>query len=487
MEPLLNSSSYILVPKKNFVRYALPYEVLPTFMCCEVNQKKVFDKEIAKSLFSQESVANENLILEVNTEDNDEYISFSNIKKVYFSNQENLDLFLERSYENYDVNSLDCYILALGENDINTKVDIIYPSKINKSLFTRKMALRDSVIGLIYEKLKNNTNLQYFFGLLKSSIKLNEIINLLFDSDLNKSIEKEIQIDFFKICSEYNLTEGWNPINIVSDFENKISENIKTSSEFQAWVLTVKKIINGDNVNIVFDDNGNITLRAMTLVLLNPEIFQLESIKNNSNFVIGDNVYKLALKFLKARLGYSYLSADDRMLVGENRELLQDIISYVYNLDETSCDNYLSDKIEIKNTNQDKQFNILKHGWLKTVSEDQFKIIFSIKGIKPIAGFSLDLIYEKEEKLLLRIIDRNSPKGMTKFKGQLALNIIELQKDLPDNSRFEVNDQGLVLILPLLWINEINLSNHLKEVFDILKPLAIAQKSSKLIDDVLIS
>ena len=62
MEPLLNSSSYILVPKKNFVRYALPYEVLPTFMCCEVNQKKVFDKEIAKSLFSQESVANENLM-----------------------------------------------------------------------------------------------------------------------------------------------------------------------------------------------------------------------------------------------------------------------------------------------------------------------------------------------------------------------------------------------------------------------------------------
>ncbi|WP_160255635.1 hypothetical protein [Acinetobacter indicus] len=166
--------------------------------------------------------------------------------------------------------------------------------------------------------------------------------------------------------------------------------------------------------------------------------------------------------------------------MGDNRKIIRNIIAYIYNLNDELDHSGLVD-----NKNENQKVNILCQSWLKPIFENESEIVLSINGVKPMAGFSLNLIYDKGEQLLLNIIDRNSTKGMVKFKGQLALQIIELQKELPDYSRFEVNDKGLILVLPPLWINEKRIGEKLRELFEILKPLAITKKTSKVLDDIL--
>ncbi|WP_104490827.1 hypothetical protein [Acinetobacter indicus] len=479
MDPLFNESSYILVSKKNFVRYAMPYEILPISMCCEVNNEKLFSKEILKALYSKELITDEQIVAEIKIEKLNEHISFSNIERIYFPNKESLDSFLERSYENNDVNSFETHLLTLDKQENNLILNIICPQLIDRKPFTQEMALKDSIVRCIYDNIKNN-NLKNIYENIQKFNKLDLIIDYLFDNGSDASIEKELQVCFFKICSEFNISKGWSPIEVVAAFEKLINEDVKKSNEFQSWINTVNKIISGSSVNVVFDDNGNITLRAMTLVLLNPEKNNLENIKDNSNFRIGEKVYNLALTFVGARLGYSYLTAEEKKSVGDNRKIIRNIIAYIYNLNDELDHSGLVD-----NKNENQKVNILCQSWLKPIFENESEIVLSINGVKPMAGFSLNLIYDKGEQLLLNIIDRNSTKGMVKFKGQLALQIIELQKELPDYSRFEVNDKGLILVLPPLWINEKRIGEKLRELFEILKPLAITKKTSKVLDDIL--
>ncbi|HIH0919218.1 TPA: hypothetical protein ACYHT6_003472, partial [Vibrio cholerae] len=79
------------------------------------------------------------------------------------------------------------------------------------------------------------------------------------------------------------------------------------------------------------------------------------------------------------------------------------------------------------------------------------------------------------------IIDANGPKGMDKFKGQLAYNMLSIQKYLPESSRFEVVDKGLFLTLPLTWAEENHdLKDNLENLLSVLTPLKLAQKSSSI-------
>jgi hypothetical protein len=79
------------------------------------------------------------------------------------------------------------------------------------------------------------------------------------------------------------------------------------------------------------------------------------------------------------------------------------------------------------------------------------------------------------------IIDANGPKGMDKFKGQLAHNMLSIQKYLPESSRFEVVDKGLFLTLPLTWAEENHdLKDNLENLLSVLTPLKLAQKSSSI-------
>ncbi|KAB0649943.1 hypothetical protein F7P73_17650 [Acinetobacter bohemicus] len=462
---------YTLISKKNFTRYALPYEIIPVFLCDKVNGHLLFDSEILKSLISQNLINDDYIVIKNSCENNSQYISFSDMKGIYFLSQDSLDLFYERSYENYDISLINAGVINVSKPESNIDITIDVAKKIDRNEFVDEMALKDAVLRIIFKKIQNNSHDAYS-KIIKEKESLSEILKLIFSN--SNSIETEMRVIFFKICSKYNVVFGWNALDLIKDFQKRVSEEIRESNEFLKWIEVVTKIINGENVNLLFDDSGNITLRAMTLVLLNPQLDHLENLKRNSSLSIGDEVYQLSCDFVEARFGYSFLNYKQRDLTNVKDFNFANIISYIYRLPDSIG--------HVENNNEIYKFELSNYSFLSIMSEEDHKIECAISGIKPISGFNLNLIYlGLDKKIYLRIIDRDGPKGMTKFKGKFIQDIVELQKDLPNGSRFEVNDAGLMLLLPSGWFESQNLKASLSHLFQVLKPLGVEQKSSLII------
>lgn len=468
----LDKYKYSLISKKNFTRYALPYEIIPVVLCDKINDQFLFDYEILESLISQDLIKDDYIVIKTSCENNNsQYISFYNIEKIYFLSQDSLDLFYERSYENYDISLISAEILTVSKPKTDIQITIDVAKKIDRKEFVDEMALKDAVLRILFKKIQNNSY-HDDSGIIKEKESLSEILRLIFNNSNN--LETEMRVIFFRICSKYNVSFGWNPFNLITDFKKQVGEEIRNSNEFLKWIEVVTKIINGENVNLLFDDSGNITLRAMTLVLLNPELEYLENLKKNSNLSIGEEVYKLSCDFVEARFGYSFLNSTQRNLTNLNNINFSDIISYIYRLPDSIG--------HVENNNDHDKFEISKYSFLSIMLEEDNKIECAITGIKPISGFNLNLIYfGLDKKIYLRIIDSDGPKGMLKFKGKFIQDIVELQKELPEGSRFEVSDAGLMLLLPNCWFNSPNLKDSLSGLFQVLKPLGIEQKSSLIV------
>ncbi len=467
----LDKYKYALILKKYFTRYALPYEIVPVVLCDKVNGHFLFNYEILESLISQNMIKDEYIIIKTSCENNSQYISFSNVEKIYFLSQDSFDLFYERSYENYDISLINAEILNVSKPNSDMEITIDVAKKIDRNEFVDEMALKDAILRILFKKIQNNSY-DVYSKIIKEKESLSEILKLIFSS--SNSVETEMRVIFFKICSKYNVGFGWNPLDLIADFKEHVSEEIRESNELLKWIQVVTKIINGENVNLLFDDSGNITLRAMTLVLLNPELDYLENLKKNSTLSIGDNVYQLSCDFVEARFGYSFLNYKQRNLTHLKGFNFTDIISYIYRLPDSI------DRVE--DNNDLYKFEVFKYSFLSIISEEDNKIECAISGIKPISGFNLNLIYlGVDKKIYLRIIDRDGPKGMTKFKGKFIQDIVELQKDLPEGSRFEVTDAGLMLLLPNCWFENPNVINNFHNLFKVLKPLGVEQKSSLII------
>ncbi|MFW1837895.1 hypothetical protein ACG9XS_04810 [Acinetobacter gyllenbergii] len=468
----LDKHKYALISKKNFTRYALPYEIIPVVLCDKVNDQFLFDYKVLESLILKGVIKDDSIFIKISGEcDNSKYISFSNMEKIYFLNQESLDSFYERSYENYDISLIDAEILAVAKSNTDIEIRVDLASKIDRNEFVDEMALKDAILRILFKKIHANLS-DIYSEIIKEKESLFEVLNFIFASSNN--LETEMRVVFFKICSKYNVSVGWNPFDLINDFKELVSEEIRKSNEFLKWIDIVTKIINGENVNLLFDDSGNKTLRAMTLVLLNPELDYLENLKKNSNLSIGDEVYELSCDFVEARFGYSFLTSKQRNLININNFNFSNIISYVYSLPEL---------IDHVGNNSDHEISdIFKCAFLSIILEHDNKVEFGINGIKPISGFNLNLVYSGvDRKLYLRIIDRKGSKGMSKFKGKFIQDIVEVQKDLPEGSRFEVTDAGLMLLLPNCWFESPNVINNFHNLFKVLKPLGVEQKSSLII------
>ena len=194
---------------------------------------------------------------------------------------------------------------------------------------------------------------------------------------------------------------------------------------------------------------------------------------------IGDMVLKLAKNFVIARRGYSYLTVENRKKIGKSRFQLQELNAEINNKA------VVSNKNTVQIPSNTFVNDIPHHSWinkdslLKQYINDD--VIIAIDGIKPMSGFCLNLIYNKNNKLALRVIDLHGPKGKKKLTGKLYANLINVQKHLPAYSRFEINEDGLFLTLPNEWLQLESIKDNLISLFATIKPLGFEQKSSKFI------
>jgi len=473
---------YALISKKYLTRYVLIYDVLPLDLCYTIDGKAFFGVDTLHKLFSQAKISDKEVVLELRGESNKPYVPLSDLLSLGFTTQDNLDLFKERSYENFDVGLLNCRVIEALEIKPESEIDIISPIQINKFEFSEKMALGDAVTALVHNKL--------LYGGLPSEITerglqdKEEIIGFLLETLTIEPEKRELAANFFKLCARYNLDKGW-PAGEILDMINIVSSTaVKQMPEFDLWLSTSRALLDNERRPVRFSDEGDITLRAMMLVLLNPEQRNLEAMKQS----VGVNVYKLAEKFIFARTGYSFLSAEEREKIGEARTFLQQFNARFHNPVEAQQTQPVEQYEEVVPTDEQQaetnvgssDMGLSQHNWLTFGEESERGTVIRINGIKPYAGYSLDLILDKTGGLYLRIIDAGGDSSMNKYKGKLIKEMIEIQKYLPDNSRFEKYDDGLYLTLPSLWVEAEDLKNKLEDVFAILRPLGLEKMKSAI-------
>lgn len=471
-----NTSYYVMLSKRYLSRYVLTYELLPLELCFDVNERKIFSEIELEAMFAQNLIDEKSVVLGLKNNLPALYHSYSNIAKIGFINQDSLEMFVERSYENYDLNSIECYTLDSGKGSKNLPLNILEPQLVDKYQFARKMALNDAITVAVQRTLLSFPDfyrtVNQYIGDAESLLKatLNHYVN-----DTN---QLNMAIQFFKVCSEFNIDSGWQLSEVVEQFKKRIASNNIASPDVEIWVETAKKIIDNEDVKLIYTDENNVALRAMILVLLNPEKQNIDAMKTNLNEGLGGNVYALASLFVVARTGYSYLNAAERNQIA-NRADLQLLNASLYN-EVTTKTSLVIEPLEVTSEVEaipcDK-FSLSQATWLTLETENRFRM----NGVKPMAGFDLALEYIEGEFLGWRLIDANGGKGLDKLKGQLALNILSIQKDLPNQVRAEIIEQrGLYLTLPFEWALTSDIIDCFKHILTHLIHIKVAQKSSKL-------
>lgn len=471
-----NTTCYVMLSKRYLSRYVLTYELLPLECCYDVNGQKVFNISTMHSLINQGKLGDKNVVVGLKQYLGGSYLPYNHISNIGFADQDSLDMFIERSYENYDSRIIECYTLTSDNEPTELTVDIVEPPVIDKHDFTLKMALNDAIIAATHSHLlaypQFSAELPNFQG------NAEQLLSTILTSYLDDTNQLAIAIAFFKTCSLFNIDTGWQLIEVIDEFKKNLPPE-ENSDDVQRWFNTANKIINNEDVNLIYTDDKNIALRAMILVLLNPEKDNIKAMKVNLQEYLGEKVYSLANIFVGARTGYSYLNVDQRDMI-EDRAQLQLLNASLYN--------HTSDKLMHESVEQippqeqispdENEFIIEKESWLESVSPS----LFQLSSVKPMAGFDLSLEYKSGDFLGWRLIDANGVKGMEKLKGQLALNLLSIQGNLPVGSRIEViEDQGLYINLPLIWSNDHDLKNKLQCILQELIKIKIAQKSSKII------
>lgn len=516
------TSQYLLMPKRDFVRFACGYEILPRSLCYQVNDQELLTQEHIIELQKNQQINDKMLVLElVNIEsfNAQRVIPYSALKAVGFINQDVLEDFLERVYSNNDYQRFSVFVLPRVRAE---KLALTAP-ETERDRFTDEHAKIDALIALYAEKLRQGDCFFYqevlvqpldFQLCLKYALGLEDSINLA--------------STFFDLCCRYNISVGWRQADI---FENYLQQ-FKNQSEVKLgrWGEAIKKILNGETESMTYCDEvkeETIILRAITLTLFNPTLAGLDAMKANPDKGVGEKVFKLAKQFVLARQGYSHLNAEQkRQLDNEHRRYLQDLNAFLssqetnkelhfissaqenhscvdedkviiehileqipvqqdqaqtlgINLDEFKEDqlNFVHSVAEVsdepESLNKPKNMFQNTQGLLIEKERTENHTMYEINGLKPYAGYDLKLFVFADH-----VFFRISTKPIT---APIALKSISIQTKLPYESRFEYNDEGCYGVkMPLAFLSDEQLKENLLHLLGNLSEFKLIQKLSQI-------
>lgn len=464
---------YVMLSKRYLSRYVLTYDILPLECCHDVNGEKVFDAETLKAMLGQNKVSDSDTVIGLNEFNVGLFQSVTNIKKIGFTSKDSLESFTDKNFQNYELSDSDLYVLENPHESKLVTIEITPPEAIDRYSFSQKVALNDAITIAAQKAII--THPQCGDEILKLKGDAEGVLNRIMSLYTDDATHLAIAVIFFKICSNFDIDNGWQQDEIIYVFKKELEYNPDAQHAVNVWAETARKLINNEDVPLSYTDDSNIILRAMTLVFLNPEQKNIDSMKSQLGEKLGEKVYALADLFISARTGYSYLSAEQRKQINCKAQL-HDLSASLYN-PVLGASEQQSDTSPVEEKTADTEYSLEQETCLANCSENTFKV----GGVKPMAGFDLTLEYKPDSTLAWRIIDAHSGKGMEKLKGQLAINLLSIQKDFPEGARIElVEDKGLYIMLPLQWAASADFKDKIGTILGLLISIKVAQKSSCL-------
>jgi hypothetical protein len=480
------NASYLLINKKYFSRYVLAYEVIPSWLCAKVNQSLLLNDIEAQSVVNSGLVEQGYLLLELTMQGEKNAYSLATLSKVWFLNEELKQKFLDNSYENFDVKLLNCVVVEQRSANTNpVDLDIEPAKEIRKSDFVNMMMLEDGIMAMFYNRIKKKPQVEELSLITEPYYSKNELLRELFHLDSKNEIETAVRNSFIELCLDFGIDAGWDAIRILDQLTDSLPEDISSQSTYIKWKNLALDFINSEVVpSKLFTDDGSIVLRAIILVLLNPRLDSLKALKEQNAFEVGSEVYRTAQVFTLLRLGYSSLNAGQRAEIGDDRVWLQNFNAALHNGNFKDLLSQVTIKIDLPNDvtsvedlapqHFGRDFSI-KFDFL---SLSQVRLaayqVFDIEGIVPNSGFKMSLLTNDEtSQVSMWIIDLRTDIGEKKYKGKLALDLLKIQSNFDGSIRFEVDDNGVYLMLNSSFSDSSDLKENLKQLFNQLSLLKV--------------
>ncbi|PMG49624.1 hypothetical protein [Shewanella sp. 10N.286.52.B9] len=477
-------SSYLLIPRKYFSRYVLAYEVILSSLCAKVNQKTLLNFSDGQAVVESGLMSDGYILLELSCKEDKNAYSITNLLKVWFPDNELRQAFLDSSYDNFDVGSLDCGVVTSASDYTNTHlVDITLPEPISKRDFVNMMMLEDGIMALVYARLSTSCKNNDLKTLVNSELTKEQLVRALVYSAGNDEIDMIVLERFIDLCLDNGIDAGWNPNQILCQLSTLLPSTITEQQKYEQWHALAKAFVNSENVpDKLFTDteDGSIVLRAIILVLLNPELSYLNAMKEQKTFEIGVQVYDVAKYLTLLRSGFSILSSDERAYISEDREWIQNLNAGLHN-NELQINNSLKEYSKELTLSGANQSSMPVHDSVKESSPIKYNLkmdneyltesledlegfqVFDIRGLIPNSGFKLSLLMDNfSSQFSLWLVDLKSTAGEKKYKGKFALELVNLQASLEKGVRFEVDDWGVYLRFPEEVVDSSELENLLK-------------------------
>jgi len=476
MGDLMNKdSNYLLISRKYFSRYVLAYEVILSSLCVKINQKTRLNAEEIQMVINSGLMDESYIILELQYEEDNKAYSLSSLNKIWFPDDELKQRFIDTSYENFNVESLNCGVVVCTSGEANDLVlDVEPPAIVSKSDFVNMMMLEDGIIAMFHNKLKECSRLDDLSLILKSNDSKNDLLRALIKLNSNDEIDISVRDHFIELCLDNGIDSGWDANQILGQLTSLLPAQITNNKTYLHWRSLAEAFVNSERVpGKLFTDpeDGSIVLRSIILVLLNPEFDQLKALKDQNIFEIGSQVYNTAQAFICLRSGYSLLNSGQRDEISEHRVWLQELNAALHN-DSFHQDNNHSNTdceltaLSIDESELDGVSSISSFEFLTESNENiGGQKTFDIKGVYPNSGFKMSLLLNTESsQLSVWIVDLRSDAGAKKYKGKLALDLIQLQSNFELGVRFETDINGVYLRLASKVYEESDLKITLNQI-----------------------
>lgn len=258
-----------------------------------------------------------------------EILSTNMIKEVHFLNEENLNDFKNRMFDNVPIEDFN---LSESPKIFESKkpfpVEYFDNIKGQDSVnITRLARISDKVaasISLLAENMQRASDLKLLHSLLSFPYQGNKS-RMLEEYDVLAQVisslvglasnQKDFNNDYFLLHAtleeliDIDVNDGWVALDFLNNVENKF-KSLSNNNELDKYFDASRKIINSEMEipEHIFSDEQNTIQRAILLFILRPDYEDLIN-KENSQLNPGKIVKKIAILITGFRIGYERISS----------------------------------------------------------------------------------------------------------------------------------------------------------------------------------
>ncbi len=379
------------------------------------------------------------LELDIGSDPGLKVLPVTKIKCIHFPDNENLDDFLAREFENVPNRLFDFKATPELFYEQSAELPGITLSKFNRHQLKATYREYDILMGLFWEALNKMPNSEQVSRLINDFNTVNfnlrsALTHLYFGSEVDEDTV-EVFKTYLHQLDKRDIDEGWVAVEILEELGEGLTDLANTSDVIGKWLQYCSEVISKKRDMGSLTDDGNIVLRAILLHLFNPDVESIDRMSMRED-PPGKKVLQTAQLLAASRTGFSPMTGKLKETFSGRFFLVSDMLSSLINQTPLDTEALKIDK-------SDSEFELLTWNDRPIVSYETKTEALKVETIQPSdqavrlsmdrIKMSLDILPEVEmtEVIEDRLIIHLSGELSKSLPKQAVFLILETRGSMP--------------------------------------------------------